>query len=334
MMDLVLPKIEHDVTSHNYGRFVIGPLESGYGLTLGNSLRRVLLSSIPGAAITAVRVNDVPHEFTAIPGVREDMMAFLLQVKQIRLKMYTEEATRLHLDIRGEGPVMAGDIECPSQVEIINPELYLFTVNDPQAELYIEFVAEMGRGYSPAEEREKLPIGELPVDAIFSSVRKASFRVGQARVGQMTNFDQLTMEIWTNGSLKPHEALAQAAKLLVSHLSLIASVDSLVLTDATALGETAALVEEDVIPSQAYEMLIEDLDLSVRVYNCLKRTGITRVGEVLERLEKGSDEMMTIRNFGAKSLEELEAKLKERDFLTPEGQVIKTMAEVPASETR
>ncbi len=333
-MDLVLPKIEHDVTSHNYGRFVIGPLESGYGLTLGNSLRRVLLSSIPGAAITAVRVNDVPHEFTAIPGVREDMMAFLLQVKQIRLKMYTEEATRLHLDIRGEGPVMAGDIECPSQVEIINPELYLFTVNDPQAELYIEFVAEMGRGYSPAEEREKLPIGELPVDAIFSSVRKASFRVGQARVGQMTNFDQLTMEIWTNGSLKPHEALAQAAKLLVSHLSLIASVDSLVLTDATALGETAALVEEDVIPSQAYEMLIEDLDLSVRVYNCLKRTGITRVGEVLERLEKGSDEMMTIRNFGAKSLEELEAKLKERDFLTPEGQVIKTMAEVPASETR
>jgi len=329
-MELVLPKIEHDVASRNYGRFSIGPLESGYGLTLGNALRRVLLSSLPGAAITAVRVSGVSHEFTSIPGVKEDMIALLLQVKQIRLKMHTEEATRLHLEVRGEGPVMAGDIECPSLVEIINPELYLFAVDDPETEVYMEFVAEMGRGYSPAEEREKLPIGELPVDAIFSPIRKASYHVGRARVGQMTNFDQLTMEVWTDGSIRPHEALATGAKLLVTHLNLIGGVDELVAMETAAIDETSAIIEE-VIPTQAYEVPIEDLDLSVRVYNCLKRTGITRVGEVLERLEKGRDELMSIRNFGAKSLEELELKLIELGFLTPDGQVAKMASEAVAS---
>lgn len=321
-MDLVLPNIEHDVTSRNYGRFVISPLESGYGLTLGNALRRVLISSLPGAAITAVRLGGISHEFTAIPGVQEDVMALLLQVKQIRLKVHTDEAVRLHLEVQGEGPIVAGDIECPSQVEVINPELYLFTVDDPGTETYIEFVATQGRGYSPAEAREKLPIGELPVDAIFSPIRKASYHVGRTRVGQMTNYDQLTMEVWTDGSIRPHEALAEAARLLVTHLSLISGVDELVTMEAAAISETAAIVE-DVIPTQVYEVPIEDLDLSVRVYNCLKRTGITRVGEVLERLEKGREEMMTIRNFGAKSLQELELRLMEQGFLTPDGQVAK-----------
>ncbi len=325
-MNLVLPKIERDVASRNYGRFIIGPLESGYGITLGNALRRVLLSSLPGAAITSMRMSDIAHEFTPVPGVREDMTAVMLQIKQIRLKMHTEEAVRLHLDTRGEGPVMAGDIECPSQVEIINPELYLFTVDDPRASFYVEFVAEPGRGYSPAEERERLPIGELPVDAIFSPVRKASYHVGRARVGQMTNFDRLTMEIWTDGTIRPHEALAEAARLLIMHLNQVVNVDELVTEEMVVLaGEP---VVEEVIPAQAYAVPIEDLDLSVRVYNCLKRTGITRVGEVLERLEKGREEMMSIRNFGAKSLAELEEKLIERGFLTSDGQVTKAKAEV------
>jgi DNA-directed RNA polymerase subunit alpha len=330
LINLVLPKIEHDVTSRNYGRFVIGPLESGYGITLGNALRRVLLSSLPGAAITSMRASEVSHEFSTIPGVREDMITLLLQVKQIRLKMHTDEAMRLHLEVRGEGPVMAGDIECPSQVEIINPELYLLTVDSLDKELYMEFVAETGRGYSPAEEREKLPIGELPVDAIFGPVRKASYRVGRARVGQVTDFDRLTMEVWTDGTMRPHEALAEAARLLVTHLNLIGGVDELVAQEMAAIGEAEAVVEE-VIPAQAYEVPIEDLDLSVRVYNCLKRTGITRVGEVLERLEKGREEMMSIRNFGAKSLEELELRLVERGFLTPDGEVAKATSEAVVS---
>ncbi len=326
LINQVLPKIERDVAFRNYGRFVIGPLESGYGITLGNALRRVLLSSLPGAAITAMRVSEASHEFSSIPGVREDMTALMLRVKQVRLKMHTEEPVRLPLEVRGEGPVVAGDIEYPSQVEIINPELYLFTVDDSGTGLYMEFVVEPGRGYSPAEEREKLPIGELPVDAIFSPVRKASYQVGRARVGQMTNFDRLTMEVWTDGTIRPHEALAEAARLLVTHLNFVASVDELVTEEAAILAETA--IVEEIIPVQAYEMPIEDLDLSVRVYNCLKRTGITRVGEVLERLEKGSEELMAIRNFGAKSLAELEAKLVERGFLTSEGQVVKAQAEV------
>ncbi len=325
-MNLVLPKIERDVASRNYGRFVIGPLESGYGNTLGNALRRVLLSSLPGAAITSMRVSEAPHEFAPVPGVREDMTALMLQVKQIRLKMHAEEPIRLHLEVQGEGPVLAGDIECPSQVEIVNPELYLCAVDDLQANLYVEFVAAPGRGYSPAEERDKLSIGELPVDAIFGPVRKASYHVGRARVGQRTNFDRLTLEVWTDGTIRPHEALAEAAKLLVTHLNLVASVDELVSEEAAALVE--APVVEEVIPAQAYDVPIEDLDLSVRVYNCLKRTGITRVGEVLERLEKGRDEMMSIRNFGAKSLAELEEKLMERDFLTPDGEVAKAKAQI------
>jgi len=325
-MNLVLPKIERDIASRNYGRFIIGPLVSGYGITLGNALRRVLLSSLPGAAITAVRLSETSHEFAPISGVREDMTALMLQVKQIRLKVHTEEAIRLHLEVRGEGPILAGDIECPSQVEIINPELYLFTVDSPKTSLYMEFVAQPGRGYSPAEERGKLPIGELPVDAIFSPVRKASYHVGRARVGQMTNFDRLTMEVWTDGTMRPHEALAEAARLLVTHLDLISNVDEM-LAEETAILAGVALVEE-IIPAQAYAVPIEDLDLSVRVYNCLKRTGITRVGEVLERLEKGREEMMSIRNFGAKSLAELEEKLVERGFLTPDGQVAKAKTEV------
>ena len=316
MSALVLPKIESDAMARNYGRFIIGPLESGYGITLGNALRRVLLRSLPGAAVTSIRISDVHHEFSAIPGVREDTTQLLLQIKQLRLKSYTEESARLRLDVRGEGTVVAGDIQAPPEIEIVNPELYLFTVDSPDAQVEIEMTVENGRGYSPAEERGRLPIGELPVDAIFSPVRKVNFDVGRARVGQMTNYDRLVMEIWTDGTIRPNEALSQAAQILVTHLRLVAGIGA-----EEVPVEVEEELEEEGIPRETYETPIEHLELSVRVFNSLKRTGITSVGEVLEMLERGEEAMLTIRNFGEKSLAELKEKLRAKGFLQPEDQL-------------
>ena len=307
---LVLPKIESDASSRNYGRFIIGPLESGYGITLGNALRRVLLRSLPGAAVTSIRIGDVHHEFSDIPGVREDTTQLILQVKQLRLKMYSEEAARLRLEVRGEGTVIAGDIQAPPEVEIVNPDLYLFTVDSPDGQVEIEMTVESGRGYSPAEERERLPISELPVDAIFSPVRKVNYTVERARVGQMTNYDRLLLEIWTDGTIRPDEALSQAAQILVTHLRLVAGV-----SEEVAPVEPEEVEEEEGIPREIYETPIEQLDLSVRVFNSLKRTGITSVGEVLEMLDRGEEAMLTIRNFGEKSLSELKEKLHAKGFL-------------------
>lgn len=310
-MSMVLPKVECEASSRGYARFVIGPMESGYGLTLGNALRRTLLSSMTGAAITSIRVSDVHHEFSVIPHVKEDMTQLILNVKQVRLRMYSDDSdsARLRLEVGGEGVVTAGDLECPGDVEIINPDLYLFTVDSDEAEVEMELTVQRGKGYSPAEERGKLPIGELPIDAIFSPIRKVGYEVERARVGQMTNFDRLIMEIWTDGTIRPQEALSEAAKLLVKHLLLVAGVEE-------EIPEEKA--EEEGIPARVYDMLIEDLDLSVRVYNCLKRIGITNVGEVLERLEKGDDEILAIRNFGPKSLAELREKLQARGLLWTE----------------
>ena len=305
---MVLPKIECDAVAQNYGRFVISPLESGYGITLGNALRRVLLASLPGAAVTSIRVSDVYHEFSPIPGVKEDMMTLILNVKKLRLKMYTDEPTRMRLEVRGEGVVTAGDINAPSSVEIVNPDPHLLTVDSDDVNLEVEFRVEKGRGYSPASERDRSPIGELPVDAIFSPVRKANYLVERTRVGQVTNYDRLIMEIWTDGTMRPIDALREAARILVQHFSLVAGVEEMLLP------EEEKEIEEG-IPARIYDIPIEDLDLSVRVYNCLKRTGITKVGEVLERLEKGEEEMLTIRNFGAKSLAELREKLTAKGFL-------------------
>ena len=313
MSALVLPKIESEASSRNYGRFIIGPLENGYGITLGNALRRVLLRSLSGAAVTSIRVNGVHHEFTDIPGVREDMTQLILQVKQLRLKMYSEEAARLRLDVRGEGTVVAGDIQAPPEVEIINPDLYLFTVDSPEAQIEIEMTVESGRGYSPAEERGRLPISEIPVDAIFSPVRKANYTVERARVGQMTNYDRLVMEVWTDGTIRPNEALSQAAQILVTHLRLVAGVG-----EEMEPIEPEEEEEEEAIPREIYETPIEQLDLSVRVFNSLKRTGITSVGEILEMLERGDEAMLTIRNFGEKSLIELKSRLDEKGFVPEE----------------
>jgi len=306
--NMVLPKIETEASSKSYGRFVIGPLENGYGITLGNALRRVLLSSLTGAAVTSIRVSGVHHEFSAIPHVKEDMTALILNVKQLRLKLHQNESARLRVEIKGEGAVTAGDFEVPPHVEIINPELYLLTADSAEAELDIELVVQMGRGYSPAEERGKLPIGEIPVDAIFSPVRKANYVVERARIGQATDYDRLRMEITTDGSILPHDALNESARILVQHFSLVAGG----VTEADIPEEPR---EESSLPSKVKEMPIEDLELTVRAYNCLKRAGITQVGEILEKLKKGQDEILAIRNFGQKSLDELMEKLEEKGYL-------------------
>jgi DNA-directed RNA polymerase subunit alpha len=304
----VLPKVEVDVNAEQYGRYVIGPLESGYGVTLGNSLRRVLLSSLEGAAITAVRVTDIPHEFTTIPGVREDMLQLILRLKQIRLLMEGEGPQYMTLRVEGEGVVTAGDIIAPPEIEILNPDIYLFTVDAEDVHLDFEFTVEQGRGYVPAEDRGRMPIGVLPVDAIFSPVRRANFRVDQARVGQLTNYDRLTMEIWSDGRIAPLDALKASARILVTHLRLVAGAE---LEEEMEGGEAEA---EEEIPHQAYATPIEDLGLGVRVYNALKRTGISNVGEVLEMLARGTDALLSIRNFGDKSLSELVEQLEAKGF--------------------
>lgn len=317
--NMVLPhKVESDATSRNYGRFIISPLESGYGLTLGNALRRVLLSSLPGAAVTSIRVSDVHHEFSAIPGVREDMTQLILQVKQLRLKLFDVETARLRLEHRGEGTVTAADIIVPPEVEIINSDLYLFTVDAPDAHLELEFEVQSGRGYSMAEERGRLPIGELPVDAIFSPIRRVNFEVERARVGQRTNYDKLVIEIWTDGTIRPEEALSQSAQILVKHLSVMgggAMIDSFE-ADGAAGGETG----EPGRKPELYDKPIEELDLSVRVFNSLKRTGITTIGDVLDMLARGPDAMLAIRNFGEKSLDELVVKLRDKGYLPDDTQ--------------
>jgi DNA-directed RNA polymerase subunit alpha len=314
---MVLPhKVESDASTHNYGRFVISPLEAGYGMTVGTALRRVLLSSLPGAAITSIRVSDVHHEFSAIPNVREDMTQLMLQVKQIRLKLYEVETARLRLERHGEGTVTAADIQPDAAVEIINSDLYLFTADSADAHVEMEFTVEVGRGYSPAEERGRLPIGELPVDAIFSPIRRVNFDVERARVGQKTSYDKLIIEVWTDGTIRPEDALRQSAQILTRHLQIIGGVEASIdelrdwgQVDPVGYGHNDG-------KSQHHEKLIEDLDLSVRVFNSLKRTGIITVGDVLDMLERGPDAMLAIRNFGEKSLDELVSKLKEKSYLS------------------
>jgi DNA-directed RNA polymerase subunit alpha len=311
---MVTPKIEREAEARNYGKFVISPLERGYGITLGNALRRVLLSSLEGAAVSSIRFADVQHEFSDIPGVREDVIRVMLQIKQIRMKIFDVDTARLHLEVRGAGIVTAADIITPPEIEIVNPDLYLFTVDDSKANLEIEMTVERGRGYSPADDRGgRLPIGELPVDAIYSPVRRVIWESGSARVGQSTNYDRLMMEIWTDGTVGPEEALSMGAKILIDHLRHLAGVSEESLAIITHEEE-----ESSRLTSEMIETPIENLDLSVRVFNSLKRTGITTVGEVLELLEKGDEAVMSIRNFGEKSLEELRAKMKEKNYLEDE----------------
>ncbi len=316
--NLVLPKIETEASSQSFGRFSIGPLESGYGITLGNALRRVLLSSLFGAAVTSIRVSGVHHEFSDVPNVREDMTALILNVKQLRFIMYQDEPVRLRAEVRGAGVVTGGDLVGSStQIEIVNPEVHLLTADSPDTELDIEVVVQQGRGYSPAEERGKLPIGEIPVDAIFSPIRKASYVVERARIGQATDYDRLLLEITTDGTISPREALSESARILVQHFSLVSGATEIEIPKEPE-------IERD-IPNKVYETPIEDLELSVRAYNCLKRAGITQVGEILQKLRKGQDELLAIRNFGQKSLDELMERLQEKgliDVVTEGGNLV------------
>ena len=308
-MNLVLPKIETDAQARNYGRFVIGPMESGYGITIGNVLRRVLLSSLEGAAIVSVQVRGIYHEFSTIPHVREDMTSLLLNLKQVRFKFAddAEDQARLRLEVKGEGVVVAGDIVCPPIVEVINPEQYLLTTDSPEADLELEMTVALGRGYSPAEERGKLPVAEIPTDAIYSPVRRVNYKIERARIGQVSNFDRLVMEVWTDGTISPAEALSTGAQLLIKHMASIADLGDVTL-------EVEPEVEESRIPERIAETNIEDLDLSVRAFNCLKRAGITKVGEILERLERDEEELLAIRNFGQKSLDELKENLEAKGY--------------------
>ncbi len=311
---MVKPKVERVAEARNYGKFAISPLERGFGTTIGNALRRVLLSSLEGAAITSIHITDVLHEFSDIEGVREDVIQVILQLKQLRMILFDVDVAHIHLEVTGEGTVTAADIICPPEIEIVNPDLYLFTVDSKKASLEIDMTVERGRGYSPANERsDRLPIGELPVDAIFTPVRKVNWTVGSARVGQSTNYDRVVLEIWTDGTISPEQAMSDSSKILIDHLRFIAGISEEMLSVPIEQAEPVGTIN-----SEAAEMPIENLDLTVRVFNSLKRTGITTVGDVIELLDKGEEAILSIRNFGEKSLTELKEKMAEKGFLDEE----------------
>lgn len=313
MKNMVTPKIERVAEARAYGKYEIEPLERGYGITLGNALRRTMLSSIEGASVTSIRIAEVDHEFDTIPGVQEDVLRLMLNVKQLRLNLFEGDMASMHLEIEGEGVVTAADIVVPAEVEIVNPDLYLLTVDGRDTPLTIEMTVGRGRGYVPAEERkDRLPIGELPVDAIYNPVERVNFDVSSARVGQSTDYDKLTIEVWTDGTIEPEEALSDSAKILMGHLQHLSGVT------AESLAEMVEDEEQVEPEEEVVEVPIEELDLSVRVFNSLKRTGITTVGEVLELHEKGDDALLSIRNFGVKSLAELKEKLENHGFIEAE----------------
>ncbi len=310
MNNMVTPKIEKVAEARAYGKYEISPLERGYGITLGNALRRVMLSSMEGAAVTSIRITDVDHEYDTIPGVQEDVLRLILNVKKLRLILHEGDLASMHVEVKGEGVVTAADIITPPEVEIVNPELYLMTVDNRKKPLTIELAVGKGRGYLPTEDRkDRLPIGELPIDAIYNPVQRVNFDVGSARVGQSTEYDNLVIEVWTDGTLEPEEALSRSAKLLMGHLQHLAGITA---------ESLAAMVEEEEPVEPVDEIIdipIEELDLSVRVFNSLKRTGITTVREVMELNTKGDDALLSIRKFGDKSLTELKDKLEEHGYL-------------------
>jgi len=308
LVNQILPKIEILSLTQNYGLFAISPMEKGFGITVGNALRRVLLSALTGAAVTSVKVDGVHHEFSPIEGVKEDTIELILNLKQLRLKMDGDEPMRMLIERQGEGPVTAGDIDAPAGIEIVNPELRLLTLDSAETRVSVEIAVSKGKGYSPSEERGKLPIGEIPIDAIFSPVRKVNFTVKPERIGQVANLDRVELEIWTDGTMRPLDALTEASALLAKHFIIISRVKE---EDLVPIERPAAAAEE----AGGRELPIEDLQLSVRAYNCLKRAGITKIGEVLDRLSKGEEEIMSIRNFGRKSLVELQDKLRERGLI-------------------
>lgn len=308
MIEIEKPRIEIiEVSEDNtYGKFVVEPLERGYGTTLGNGLRRVLLSSLPGAAISSIKIQGVLHELSTIPGVLEDVPEIILNIKGIAAKLYSEEPVTLRLEIEGPQEITAGDIITGPDVEILNKDHYIATINE-DGKLYMELEMITGRGYNVAErnKREGQPVGVIPVDSSFTPVKKVNFLVENTRVGQITDYDKLTLEVWTNGTMKPDEATSLGAKVLTEHLNLFIG-----LTDHVNDVEIMVEKEEDK-KEKVLEMTVEELDLSVRSYNCLKRAGINTVDELTQKTE---EDMMKVRNLGKKSLEEVQRKLSELEL--------------------
>lgn len=305
MIEIEKPKIETVQLNDEgtYGKFVVEPLERGYGTTLGNSLRRILLSSLPGAAVNSVQIDGVLHEFSTIPGVMEDVTEIILNLKGLSLKIHSDEEKILEVDAEGEGIVLAGDIRGDSDVEILNPDLHIATLSS-DARLHMRIHANRGRGYVQADKnkREDHPIGVVPIDSLYTPITRVNYSVENTRVGQVTNYDKLTLEVWTNGSIRPEEAVSIGAKILNEHLLLFVG-----LTDEAKEAEIMVEKEEDK-KEKVLEMTIEELDLSVRSYNCLKRAGINTVQELITKTE---EDMMKVRNLGRKSLEEVQEKLEE-----------------------
>lgn len=312
MIEIEKPKIEIvEISEDNrYGKFVCEPLERGYGTTLGNSLRRILLSSLQGAAITSIKIEGVLHEFSTIPGVREDVTNIILNLKSLCVKMHSEEPKVIRIEVEGEKVVTAGDIITDPDVEILNPDLHLATV-DASGVLKMEMTVERGRGYVPADKNKKPDhvIGIIPIDSIFSPIERVNYIVTDTRVGNVTDYDKLTIEIWTDGSIRPEEAVSKAASIMIAHLRLFQNMAGTPAEDEETEGTFTEVPESNI--SKTLEMTIEDLDLSVRSYNCLKRAGINTVAELAQKSE---EDMMKVRNLGRKSLEEVKKKLQELDL--------------------
>jgi len=305
MIEIEKPRIETVEISDDatFGKFVVEPLERGYGATLGNSLRRILLSSLPGAAVTSVQIDGALHEFSTVAGVVEDVTTIILNLKRLALKIYSDETKTLEIDVQGEGEVTAADLTFDSDVEVLNPELVIATLNS-KGSLHMKITAERGRGYRPAEDNKKddQPIGVIPIDSIFTPVSSVSYQIENTRVGQHANYDKLTLDVSTNGSIRPEEAVSLAGKIFSEHLNIFIG-----LTDEAQKAEIMVEKEEDQ-KEKVLEMTIEELDLSVRSYNCLKRAGINTVQELSNKTE---EDMMKVRNLGRKSLEEVKTKLAD-----------------------
>ncbi|ABW18083.1 DNA-directed RNA polymerase subunit alpha [Alkaliphilus oremlandii] len=304
-IEMEKPKVEVvEINAENtYGKFTVEPLERGYGTTLGNSLRRIMLSSLPGAAVTSVKIDGVLHEFSTIPGVKEDVAEIIINLKGLSIRMHGNEPKTVRIEAKGEGVITAGDIIADADVEILSPDTHIATL-DTDAVLNMELTIAKGRGYVPAENNKTpgMPIGVLPIDSIFTPVTKVSYHVENTRVGQVTDYDKLVIEVFTDGSIVPDEAISLAAKIMNEHLNLF-----ITLTDHVNDVEIMVQKEEDK-KEKVLEMTIEELDLSVRSYNCLKRAGINTVDELAQKSE---EDMMKVRNLGRKSLEEVQKKLEE-----------------------
>jgi len=309
MIELENPQIEPVEELDTYGKYEASPLLAGYGTTLGNALRRVLLSSLEGAAVTSIQVRDVYHEFSSLPGVKEDVTAIVLNIKKLRLKSHASHPVQLKLLKSGAGAVTAADIMETGDVEVVNPEQALMTLDSDDVTIEMDLTVERGVGYLAAERSDQLPIGVIPVDAIFTPVRKVNYHVENTRVGQMTNYDKLTLEIETDGTLAPEEALSRAAEILVAQFSLFTSTGKALVGLDRSMNGAASL------PANILDMPIEELDLPMRAYNSLKRNNIVKVGQLLHLQD---EDLLRMRNFGKKSLDEMKERLRMRGFLPPE----------------